>query len=60
MSEEEILKEINQIMEEKVAPNVAMHGGEVKVIDFDTETGIPVLGTLHCKHRHISSRNSSL
>ena len=39
-TKEEILKEINQIMEEKVAPNVAMHGGEVKVIDFDTETGI--------------------
>ena len=38
-TKEEILKEINQIMEQKVAPNVAMHGGEVKVLDFDVETG---------------------
>jgi Fe-S cluster biogenesis protein NfuA len=39
-TKEEILKEIDQIMEEKIAPNVAMHGGEVKVLDFDVETGI--------------------
>ena len=39
-TKEEILKEINQIMEQKVAPNVAMHGGEVKVLDFDMDTGI--------------------
>jgi Fe-S cluster biogenesis protein NfuA len=38
-TKEEILKEINQIMEEKVQPNVAMHGGEVKVLDFDMDTG---------------------
>ena len=27
-------------MEKQIQPNVAMHGGEVKVIDFDMDTGI--------------------
>ena len=38
-TKEEILKEINSVMDEKVAPNVAMHGGDVKVLDFDMDTG---------------------
>ena len=39
-TKEEILTEINKIMDEKIQPNVAQHGGEVKVLDFDMETGI--------------------
>ena len=37
---EEILKQIEEVMEEYVTPNVAQHGGQVNVIDFDVETGI--------------------
>ena len=38
-TKEEILTEINKIMDEQIQPNVAQHGGEVKVLDFDMETG---------------------
>tara|TARA_A200000159_G_C7313331_1_gene335624 strand:- start:347 stop:670 length:324 start_codon:yes stop_codon:yes gene_type:complete len=38
-TKEEILEEVNSIMEKSIQPNVAMHGGEVKVLDFDMETG---------------------
>ena len=45
-TKEEILKEINSVMDEKVAPNVAMHGGDVKVLDFDMDTGtLRTIGT---------------
>jgi len=39
-TKEEILISIEECMEEYVAPNVAQHGGQVNVIDFDIETGI--------------------
>ena len=39
-TKEEILKQIEEVMEEYVTPNVAQHGGQVNVIDFDVETGI--------------------
>ena len=39
-TKEEILKQIEEVMEEYVAPNVAQHGGQVNVIDFDMESGI--------------------
>ncbi|MBR18618.1 MAG: hypothetical protein CMA64_00475 [Euryarchaeota archaeon] len=38
-TKEEILNQVNEIMEKSIQPNVAMHGGEVKVLDFDMETG---------------------
>ena len=38
-TKEEILEQVNDIMEKAIQPNVAMHGREVKVIDFDEETG---------------------
>ena len=38
-TKEEILEQVNHIMEKSIQPNVAMHGGEVKVLDFDMETG---------------------
>ena len=39
-TKEEILISIEDCMEEYVAPNVAQHGGQVNVIDFDMESGI--------------------
>jgi|TARA_B110000908_G_scaffold58554_1_gene71202 Fe-S cluster biogenesis protein NfuA len=39
-TKEEILISIEECMEEYVAPNVAQHGGQVNVIDFDMESGI--------------------
>jgi len=38
-TKEEILEQINHIMEKSIQPNVAMHGGETKVIDFEMDTG---------------------
>ena len=39
-TKEEILVSIEECMAEYVAPNVAQHGGQVNVIDFNMETGI--------------------
>ena len=38
-TKEEIVKEINQVVESKVQPAVASHGGVVKLEEFDMETG---------------------
>lgn len=38
-TKEEIVAEIKVQLEEKVAPMVAMHGGSVSFLEFDTETG---------------------
>ena len=37
-TKEEILEQVNDIMEKAIRP-MLLHGGEVKVIDFDEETG---------------------
>ena len=37
--DEEIIKDIKSVLEKNVKDNVAMHGGEVKIIDFEMETG---------------------
>ena len=39
-TKEELLKEIDEVMEQYVVPNVAQHGGQVNVLRFDEETGI--------------------
>ena len=39
-TKEEILAQITEVMDEYVTPNVAMHGGQVNILDFDTNTGI--------------------
>ena len=39
-TKEEILKQIDETMEQYVVPNVAQHGGQVNVLNFDEETGI--------------------
>ncbi len=38
-TKEEIVEQINHIVENSIQPSVAMHGGEVKLQDFDVETG---------------------
>lgn len=39
-TKEEILKQIDEVMEEYVAPNVAQHGGQINILNFNEETGI--------------------
>ena len=39
-TKEEILKQIEEVMEEYVTPNVAQHGGQVNVLEFYMDTGI--------------------
>lgn len=39
-TKEEILTQVSQVMEQYVNPNVAAHGGQVNVLDFDLDTGI--------------------
>lgn len=41
-TKEEILKQVDEVMEQYVAPNVAMHGGQINILNFDESTG-----TLH-------------
>ena len=36
---QEIMKEISKLVEEHIQPSVAMHGGIVRLEDFDMETG---------------------
>ena len=38
-SKEEVVEEINKMVTERIQPAVAEHGGEIKLIDFDMETG---------------------
>lgn len=39
-TKEEILKQVDEVMEEYIAPNVAMHGGQINILSFDEETGV--------------------
>jgi len=39
-TKEEILKQIEEVMEQYVNPNVAAHGGKVNILGFDMDTGI--------------------
>ena len=39
-TKEEILKKVDEVMEEYVSPNVAMHGGQINILNFDEETGV--------------------
>ena len=39
-TKEEILAQITEVMDEYVTPNVAQHGGQVNILDFDLETGV--------------------
>ena len=42
-TKEEIVEEINAIVEKNIQPSVAMHGGVVKLENFDMETGIATM-----------------
>jgi Fe-S cluster biogenesis protein NfuA len=42
-TKEEIVEEINAIVEKNIQPSVAMHGGIVKLENFDMETGIATM-----------------
>ena len=42
-TKEEIIEEINAIVEKNIQPGVAMHGGVVKLENFDMETGIATM-----------------
>lgn len=42
-TKEEIVEEIDAIVEKNIQPSVAMHGGIVKLENFDMETGIATM-----------------
>lgn len=42
-TKEEIVKEINSIVERNIQPSVEMHGGVVKLQDFDMDTGVALM-----------------
>ena len=39
----EIIKDIKTVLEEKVAPNVAAHNGAIGFINFASDTGVATL-----------------
>ena len=42
-AQDEIVKDINSILEEKVAPSVAAHNGSIGFINFAMDTGVATL-----------------
>ena len=42
-SQDEIVKDIKTVLEEKVAPSVAAHNGSIGFIDFASDTGVATL-----------------
>ena len=42
-SKEDIAKDIKFILEDKVAPAVAQHGGKINYLDFDMDLGVAKL-----------------
>ena len=42
-SQDEIIKDIKSVLEEKVAPSVAAHNGAIGFIDFAMDTGVGTL-----------------
>ena len=42
-TKEEIVEEINSIVERNIQPSVEMHGGVVKLQDFDMDTGVALM-----------------
>ena len=42
-SQDEIVKDIKSVLEEKVAQNVAAHNGAIGFIDFAADTGVATL-----------------
>jgi Fe-S cluster biogenesis protein NfuA len=42
-TQDEIIKDIKTVLEEKVAPSVAAHNGAIGFIDFASDTGVATL-----------------
>ena len=42
-TQDEIVKDIKTVLEEKVAPSVAAHSGAITFIDFASDTGVATL-----------------
>ena len=42
-AQDEIIKDIKTVLEEKVAPSVAAHSGAITFIDFASDTGVATL-----------------
>ena len=42
-TKEQIVEEINSIVEKNILPSVEMHGGVVKLQDFDMDTGVALM-----------------
>ena len=42
-TQDEIIKDIKTVLEEKVAPSVAAHNGAIGFIDFAMDTGVATL-----------------
>ena len=42
-TKEQIVEEINHIVERNIQPSVEMHGGVVKLQEFDMETGVATM-----------------
>ena len=42
-TKEEIIKEIESIVKKNIQPGVEMHGGVVKLQDFDMDTGVALM-----------------
>ena len=42
-TKEQIVEEINSIVEKNIQPSVEMHGGVVKLQDFDMDTGVALM-----------------
>ena len=42
-TKEQIVEEINSIVEKNIQPSVEMHGGVVKLKDFDMDTGVALM-----------------
>ena len=42
-TKEQIVEEINHIVEKNIQPSVEMHGGVVKLQEFDMETGVATM-----------------
>ena len=45
-TKEQIVEEINHIVERNIQPSVEMHGGVVKLQEFDMETGVATMLSL--------------
>ena len=56
-TKEQIVEEINHIVEKNIQPSVEMHGGVVKLQEFDMETGVATMlmsGACSVSYTHLT------